>query len=298
MFLVPATTGEPIDVRYTTDTDTIIALNQQRNPQTAIKYSTASSSPMQMKIELLAALAKGKPVLVFVFSGSAKISAFGRNVSQAIDMLDPTQKDMVKMFVHGWNNGEASFILEAIDCARNGKTIDETYVICDEYASRLFGKIGFMSSDLFHKMKAWRPELFPNDFTINDGEYQISGTPVPVLLPRDDDDGGGGVDGGGCPLEDRLKVSMGHIGMGNSMIDAFQVAAQHIKNGLRGGQKLTNVLIPCVGRPDYGHIFFNILKQTDGIDIVGTPIIYSESLVGSIVMGTWGSVNLMYKIIE
>jgi len=283
MFVVPATTGEPIDVRYTDSTDTILALNQQRNPDTAITYTTASSSPMQMKIELLAAIAKGKPVLVFVFSADSKVSAFGRNVKQAIEMLDPDQKDMVTVLLHGWGN-EASFLLEAIECARDNKTIDETYDICNDYANESYCKIGFMSSDLCRKMKAWRPGLFPKGFEVKDGQYQVSGTPACLRTS-------------GCPIETRTQVSMGHIGMGDSMMDAFIMAAQHIKNGLKGSQKVTNVLIPCVGRPDYGHVLLDVLKKT-GIDIVGTPNIYSEGLVGSVIMGSWGSVNLMYKIIE
>jgi len=309
MFVLPATTGEPIDVRYTDNTDVTVALNQQRNPDTAIRYTTASSSPMQMKIELLAALGKGKPVLVFVFSADSKVSVFGRNVSQAIDMLDPNQKEMVTVLTHGWGN-EASFLLEAIECARDNKTIHETYEICNEYATKSYCKIGFMSSDLLRKMKAWRPGLFPDGLEVKDGQCQVSGTPA-CLRRRsrsqsrndnndDDDDDDDDDNDNDCyiPAETRIQVSMSHIDMGDSMMDAFQIAAQHIKNGLKVNQKITNVLIPCVGRPDYGYILLDILTKTDGIDIVGTPNIYSEGFLGSIIMGSWGSVNLMYKIIE
>jgi len=286
MFIVPADTGEPIDIRYSTDTETLIALNQQRNPSTAVHFTTATSSPMQMKIELLAALAKGKPVLTFVFSTNKTLSAFGRNVLQAIDMLDPDQKQMVKVFVHGWVN-DGPFLVEAIQCARQGKTIDEAFAVCEDLAARTYGRVGFMSAEHFRKMKAWRPGLFPDGFVIEEGHHLISGTPASVRKE-------------GIPLDKRIKLLLNPIGMGDSMVDAFEKAAQHIKEGLEessGGQppKIGNVLLPCVGRPDYGHLFLKKIKEA-GIEIVGTPNVYSEGMFG-VVMGTWGSVQLQYKII-
>ena len=72
--------------------------------------------------------------------------------------------------------------------------------------------------------------------------------------------------------------------------------AQHIKNGLEPGQKLGTILIPYVGRPDYGHLFLKILEEAE-IEIVGTPYVYSKGMLG-VVMGAWGSISIMYKIME
>jgi len=281
MFLVPADTNEPIDIRYSTDTEALVALNQQRNPSTAVRYTTATSSPMQMKIELLAALSKGKPVLALVFSTNRKISAFGRNVLQAIELLNPEQKDMVKVFVHGWGN-DGPFMMEAIECAGRGDTIDDAISRCEDLAERSFGRIGFMDSEMFRKMKAWRPGLF-NGVEIPEGHHSISGTPP-------------GIRRNGVALEKRTQLLLAPIGMGSSRKDAFRKAAQHIKSGLEPGQKLANVLLPCVGRPDYGHIFLQTLEEA-GIEIVGMPYVYSEGMIG-VVLGAWGSVNLMYKIVD
>jgi len=39
LFLVPETTQEPIDLRFVSDADAVIALNHQRHKETAIKYT-------------------------------------------------------------------------------------------------------------------------------------------------------------------------------------------------------------------------------------------------------------------
>ena len=58
VFFVPSTTQEPIDARFISEADTCVILNQQRHKETEIKYTTAAPNPMQLKIELLAALSK------------------------------------------------------------------------------------------------------------------------------------------------------------------------------------------------------------------------------------------------
>jgi hypothetical protein len=278
IFLVPEDTGEPIDVRYTTETEVLIGLNQQRNKSTAIKYSTASSNPMQMKIELLLAIAKGKPILVSVVSTNKKYSSFGRNLLQAIDMLDPEQKKLIKVFVHGISDD--ILLLEAIACAKEGKDIDETIAICDDVGSRTYQSISFMSSVTRNKMKALRPAMFPDE--IIDGTYKVSGTPGCVRVD-------------GCPAEQRIFLSFNEIAMTDSMSNAFEVAVKHIKDGLQPGQKIGNVLIPCVGRPDIGHMLLKMIEEA-GIDIVGTPRIYADGIFAF--LSEWGAVSLRYKIVE
>ena len=278
IFVVPEDTGEPIDGRYTTDTEVLIALNQQRNKSTATKYSTATSSPMQMKIELLLAIAKGKPILVSVVSTNKKFSSFGRNVLQAIDMLDPEQKKLINVFVHGISDD--ILLLEAITCAKEGKDIDETIAICDDVGSRTYQCINFLSSVTRNKLKAWRPAMFPDE--IIDGTYKVCGTPGCVRVD-------------GCPADQRLSLAFAEIGMTDSMLNAFEVAVKHIKDGLQPGQKIGNVLIPCVGRPDTGHLLLKMIEEA-GIEIIGTPRIYAEGIFA--VMSEWGAVTLKYKIVE
>lgn len=282
MFVVPADTNEPIDIRYSTATDTILTLNRQRNPKTAVRMTTATSTPMQMKIELLAALAKGKPVMVFVFSANKKVSAFGRNVLLAIDLLEPEQKAMVKVFVHGWFH-DGVFLLEAIKCARRGKTIDEAMVVCEDLAQRTYNRVSFMNAALFRKLKAWRPHLFPEGFEVPEGYQCISGPPS-------------GVRPNGIELDVRVPLSLKTITMGTSTEDAFERAAKHIKSGLQPGQTIGNVLIPCVGRPDFGHLLVRKLEE-EGIVISGNPLVFSEGMLG-VVMGSWGNVGIQYQVIE
>jgi hypothetical protein len=73
---------------------------------------------MQIKIELLSALSKGKPLLVVLMSTDKRISAIGRNACQAIEMLEPDQKARIKVFTHGWGFNEASIVMEAIKAAQ------------------------------------------------------------------------------------------------------------------------------------------------------------------------------------
>eukprot|EP00536_Pseudo-nitzschia_multiseries_P014574 jgi/Psemu1/291526/fgenesh1_pg.727_\ len=282
MFMVPGDTNEPMDLRYVTETETLIALNRQRDPSTAIRYTTATSSPMQMKIELLAALTKGKPILCFVLSTDKKMSAFGRNVLLAVDMLDPEEKKMIHIFVHGWGN-DGPFILEAIKYARAGKTLEEAAAACEDIAQRSFGRVGFMNSAAFAALKAWRPTLFPDGFQVPPGHHFISGPPAKI---RPD----------GIPLPKRLQLLFAPVGMGSSMEDAFEEAAKHIKEGLEPKQKVGNIMVPCIGRPDYGHLLVQKMVEA-GIEIDGTPYVYNEGLIGA-VMGAWGSVSLMYNIVE
>lgn len=95
-----------------------------------------------------------------------------------------------------------------------------------------------------------------------------------------------------------MKLAMDRIDVGNSLEDAFRKAAIHIANGLEPNQKLSNVMIPCVGRPDLGHKFLSILKETPGIDIVGPSMVYNEGFAGSLVLGVWGHVGCMYRIVD
>merc|ERR1712238_447391 len=188
----------------------------QRNKSTAIKYSTAAANPMQMKIELLSALSKGKPVLVFIFSTNKKLSSMGRNTLLAIDMLDPEQQQMVKLLIHG--------------------------------------------------------------------SFKVTGT-------------SGSVYKDGCPVDKRMFLEMAQVALTDSLVDAFKAAVKHIKDGLLPGQKIGNVMIPCVGRSDIGNKFLTVIKEA-GIEIVGTPRVYNEGIFAICFGNEWGGISLRYKIVE
>ena len=83
--------------------------------------------------------------------------------------------------------------------------------------------------------------------------------------------------------------------MTDSSLDAYKFAVQHMKAGLVLGQKIGIVLIPCVGRPDYGKQVLKMIKDS-GIEIEGTPRIFNDGIFG--VMKEWGSISLQYRIVE
>merc|ERR1712146_752178 len=137
------------------------------------------------------------------------------------------------------------------------------------YASRTFGCVSLMSHKQFVAIKAWRPNLFPEDFNVEEGSFYISGTPAEVRTEPPS-------------MEDRLKLISAPIGIGTSLVDSFE--------------KIGNLLIPCVGRPDNGHLLVKKLEDA-GVEIVGTPDVFNYGIAMA-VASEWGSVKLMYKIIE
>jgi hypothetical protein len=285
VFIVPANTQEPIDLRFTSDAEAILALNHQRHKSTALKYSTASSNPMQMKIEFLAALAKGKPVLVFIFSKDKRVSVFGQNVMKAIELLEPDQQKMVKVLCHGWGFYEAAFLMEALKHAQEGNTIDEAYDACKDYADRTFNFVEFSSSETVHKLLAWRPGLFSEGFQVRDGSYTAFGLPAEVR------EGDAIIPEGLRAL--RLKNV---LGSGETLEDSLILEAHRIKDSLKPGQKLGQILVSCVGRPDHGHRFVQKLKDA-GVEIGGQPIVYNAGFM-SIALSSWGELTCMYRVIE
>lgn len=248
VFLVPATTQEPVDMRFVTDSDTCNALNMQRHNETAIQYTTAASNPMQIKIELLAALGKGKPVLVLLMNKDKRISAMGRNVVAAVDMLSPSQKEQVRVCVHGWGFADALLTREAIRLAREGRDIDYAYSACKRIGDRNVNFINFAACRTVRFIQSRRPGLFPDGFTVEDGQYTAFGPDASI---RD-----------GEPLTEfqRVGLLMNVQNSGPSISALQDLEVDRIKRSLKPGQRLASPLVPCVGRPDYGYQFVDKLK--------------------------------------
>ena len=247
VFMLPSTTQEPIDLRFTTASDTCSALNQQRHEDTAIRYTSAAANPMQMKLELLTALSKNKPVLVSLMSTDSRVSAFGRNVLAAVDMLTPKQHSQIKLLETGWGSYEAIFNLEAMECARQGKTIDEAYDTCKHVADHSFNFMNLLGSATVKKLMAWRPNLFPKDFTVKDGQYVSFGLPIEI---RDK----------APTMAERTDMIMTLQTTGSSLSDIQDREIERLKRSLQPGQKIARVLISCAGRPDYGQEFVDKIK--------------------------------------
>jgi len=251
VFMVPATTQEPIDLRFATDSEACNVLNMQRHKSTAIRYTTAASNPMQLKIELLSALSKGKPILVFLMSKDKRVSALGRNVMAAIEMLSPKQQANITVLVHGWGFHEALLLLEAMKLAQEGKTIDEAYAACSDIAARSFIFASFVSSPTVRKLLAWRPGLFPEGFTVEDGQFVAFGLP-PVIR-----------EGEPLPESERVSMIMTVQGRAPSLSELQDAEVRRIQEALKPGQRIASLLVPCVGRPDYGHQFVEKLTAAN-----------------------------------
>jgi len=285
VFFVPETTEEPIDVRFVSDADACIALNQQRHKETAIKYTTAAPNPMQIKIEILAALGSGRPLLLFLMSVDKRISAIGRNAMTAIGLLEPDKKALIKVFVHGWGFYEAPFIMEAMKCAQEGKNIDEAYVACKEVGDRNFSFSNFVSSTTVRKLLAWRPGLFPKGFTVEDNSFVGFGIPITI---REDEE----------ILTDFQRVRMLTTvqNQAKSMLELQDAEIARIKKNLKPDEKITKILIQTVGRPDYGYQYMKKLKEANvpmTNDAVTT--VYNCGMI-SVATSNWGDMSAQYIV--
>lgn len=283
VFLVPETTQEPMDPRYVSDTDACVALNHQRHPETAIKYSTAASNPMQLKIELLAALNKGKPVLLCVWGLDKRISAVGRNVCAAVEMLEPEQRDMVKIFVHGWGFYEAPFLLEAIKYAQEGKTIDEAIEACKRLADYHLCFSNFMTGATVQRLLKWRPGLFPEGFSV-DGDTFV-GFGIPVTIREE------------APTQFERASKLMNVQLQEKSMEELQDAEiARIKNDLQPDERITMILCQTVGRPDVGYEYVEKLKQA-GVPMSDDVVIsvYNGGILG-VVTNAWGEMNAMYIV--
>lgn len=250
VFLVPETTQEPIDMRFVSDADACVALNAQRHKDTAIKYTTAASNPMQLKIEILAALSKDKPLLLVLWGLDKRLSAIGRNALAAIEMLEPEQKDLVKIFVHGWGFHEAPFLLEAIKYAHEGKTIDEAISACKRIADHQTCFSNFMTSSTVKKLLAWRPGLFPKDFSVEDDSFVGFGIPITMRDEVLDE-----FQRAGMLFNVQLQES--------SMADLQNAEIARIKRDLKQDERIKMVLCQTCGRPDFGYEYIEKLKQAN-----------------------------------
>ena len=283
-FAVPETTQEPIMCHDCTFAETNNALNLQRHEETRIKYSTAASNPMQIKIQLLAALASGRSLLVMVISEDKRVSAMGRNIIAAVNLLTPEQKARVRTITHGWVLSEGLYCQEALRCAAEGRTIDETAAYITKLADKNSISTSIMSSVSTRFFQRLRPGLFPEDFTVKDGQYFTFGVDVKVRH--------------GTPLTDMERASKMFLvqSQSNSLDEAHETEIQRIKDGLEERQGIGALNISCVGRPDYGYAFAAKLREKE-VRILGKVSIFPADYAG-VVMSSWGDLWMTYKIVD
>lgn len=283
IFAVPSSTQEPIDMRFVSDADACGILNQQRHKETAIRYTTAAPNPMQLKIELLAALGKRKPLLVVLCSTDKRISALGRNMMAAIDMLNEEQKNLVKVFVHGWAFYEQPFLMEAISCAEGGKTIDEAIEACKEIRDHCFSFSNLVTSASVRKLLAWRPGMFAAGFAVEDNSFVAFGVPVTmsdVVLTE----------------FERVGKLMTVQNKAVSMTELQDAEIARIKDDLKPDEKLSKVSVQTVGRVDHGYKYFQKMKEANVPMIDDVEFSVGNSGVIAAVASNWGEMSAIYIV--
>ena len=283
VFFVPSTTQEPIDARFISEADTCVILNQQRHKETEIKYTTAAPNPMQLKIELLAALSKGKPLLIVLPSADKRASALGRNTMSAIEMLEDEQKKLVHVFVHGWALYDSTFVMEAISCCRSGQSADEAIATCREFGDHCFSFSNFFTSSSVKTLMAWRPALFPDGFSIEDDSFVSFGVPVTtsdVVLTE----------------AERFEKLMTMQNKAKSMTELQDKEIARIKADLKADELLSKVFIRTVGRIDYGHKYLQKMKEASVPMMDDVEVSVCNSGMISVVTSRWGEMSAVYSV--
>ena len=283
IFCVPASTQESIDIRFVSDADCCVILNQQRHKQTATTFTTAAPNPMQLKIELLAALSKGKPVLIFLASVDKRVSAIGKNMMAAIDLLEEEQKKKIKVIVHGYGFYEGAFVIEAIKCAELGLDIDEAYDRCKLLIDRCFSFSNMVTSSSVLKLMSWRPSLFPPGFSVEPDSFVAFGLPVTtsdVVLTE----------------SERVSRLITVQNKAPTFEELQDLEIARIKKNLRSDEKLSSVVVQTIGRIDYGYKYLQKIKDANVpmFDDVEFSV-YNSGILGA-VASQWGEMSAIYIV--
>ena len=156
-FLVPETTQEPFDIRLPTLYEANSALNAQRHADTRIKYPSGAPNPTQIKIELMAALASGRPVLVIDTVRDARVTVLSRNLHAAIDSLSPSDRARLTIVYNGWIAGIYALMYEeALAMSAEGRSIDEAAARLETLDTCAMS-VGFVDSDAVETFYKWKP---------------------------------------------------------------------------------------------------------------------------------------------
>ncbi|KAL7455665.1 hypothetical protein ACHAWC_007206 [Mediolabrus comicus] len=283
IFCVPASTQEPIDMRFVSDADCCVILNQQRHAHSATKYTTAAPNPMQLKIELIAALSKGKPVIVFLLSADKRLSAIGQNMMIAIDLLEEEQQKKIKVIVHGWGFYEQPFLVEAIKCAELGLDVDEAITRCKQLMDHCFSFSNMVTSSSVSKLMSWRPALFPPGFSAEPDSFVAFGLPVTtsdVVLTE----------------FERLSRLMTVQNKALTLEELQDLEVARIKENLQPDEKLSMVLVQTVGRIDYGHKYLQKLKDANVPMFDNVELSVCNSGIEAAVASQWGEMSAVYIV--
>ena len=140
-----------------------------------------------------------------------------------------------------------------------------------------------MTSATMKKLLAWRPGLFPQGFTVEDGTYTGAGIPVTI---RED------------VLSEFERAGMlMKVQVQEKSMEALQEAEiARIKSNLKPGEKIKSILISAVGRPDYGHMYIKKLKDANVpmFDNV-TATVFNCGLLG-VATSNWGEMYALYIV--
>jgi hypothetical protein len=179
---------------------------------------------------------------------------------------------------------ENQVIRGAMAAAAAGTTIVEAVAAVTELSDRNCFFVNILSSASLRKWLALRPGLFPEGFTVQDGQCFAFGL-APTIRE-------------GTPLNDgqKAKAMMGMRGSSLSLEEEQAAELQRIKSTLAAGHALASVVIACVGRPDYGHTFAAQMKDA-GIPLYDEPTVHVGGMLYCAI-ASWGELFVSYTVVD
>eukprot|EP01048_Picozoa_sp_COSAG05_P001736 COSAG05_NODE_60_length_23142_cov_25.372130_13_plen_791_part_00 len=304
VYIIPASTEEPVDVRYSTDNDTIAMLNSARhNPE---RIMTAAPTPVQVKLELVSQLEADATKRVLLLSVNKVMSAADRNICEAVESLTPEQKARVSVYNHGFFLEDGVVVREALRACRDGNTIEEAVTRCDHVARRAFFS-GIVSKQTFKNLavSGRAPNLkLPDgpsgklimvhpqagEIEIADGTLFCCGKCPPV--PEVEANHGQKAMNYFTPAGGMIPPS--EEGASVTMEKAMDNEIKRIQAGIGASFVMRDPLIMCMGRPDVGNRLAQKLRDS-GIKMMEAP----EVNMAGFFMASgfcWGEIMLQYWV--
>ena len=140
-----------------------------------------------------------------------------------------------------------------------------------------------MTSATVKKLLSWRPGLFPEGFSVEDGQYIGFGITVTI--------------------RDEILTESQRVGMlmtvqhkKQSIAEVQDAEIERILMDLKAGERIHTVLISAVGRPDFGYKFVEKMKKANVpmTEDVSTTVFNAGMFACA--TSNWGELSVQYIV--
>ena len=282
--VTPNSTGDPLIIGdYKNDDPLELFMKLRKQPE---RVFTAAPTPINIQVEMEAALAKWDHLIVPVLGGWA--SATLRNCNKALAALSPDLQARVTLFDSGWLGSEhGAMITELFRCAALGLSVEESMKKMYHVEKTAYHFFFTCSQSMKALAKAGRVKALGDGSQIQDGQNFIMGLAPPQAYGEKREN----------PPTSMLKAASWfglleqcEAGDENAvkMEDDFFTK---LKGNLKEGHMLKDVQISTIGRPDRSHALAAKMKRllpVEGeISVVDPSNLYAAASV-------WGESQVLF----